>query len=76
MNANKFTPPTERQVAFADEIAYVLGIDFPICSMDYTKWSYYKFISNNLYKFQEICNSDPAFEDEMSWWDPHAESGY
>jgi len=37
--------PTEKQIAFAEAIAYTLGIDFPTCSAEYTKLGYQQFIS-------------------------------
>jgi hypothetical protein len=69
-------PPTKAQIDFAEEIASVLEIDFPTCSKEFNKWSYSKFISNHIDRFKEIQReySDP--EDEMAWWDPHAEGGY
>lgn len=72
----KHVSPTEKQIDYADLIAYTLELDFPTCSADFTKQAYQKFISKHENTFKEIRASDPAFEDEMSWWDPHAESGY
>ena len=51
--------PTDKQIAFADEIAYMLDIDFPTGSPDFNKAAYCKFISDNIYKYQEIRASDP-----------------
>lgn len=68
--------PTKKQIEFADEIAYVLGIDFPTGSSDFNRWSYWKFIYDNIYKYQEIRASDPNYDDEMDWFDPFAEGGY
>ena len=70
-------PPTKAQIDFAEEIADVLRIDFPTCSKEFTKWSYQKFISEHIIEFQNVqraYQADP--EDEMAWWDPHAEGGY
>lgn len=69
--------PTEKQIEFADVIADVLEIDFPTCSAEFTKWAYQQFISNHIHEYKAIAYSDdPADDDEMAWWDPHAESGY
>lgn len=68
--------PTDKQIKFADEIAYVLDIDFPNGSPDFNKYAYWKFISDNFHKYQEIRASDPNYDDEMDWWDPFAECGY
>ena len=68
--------PTDNQIKFADEIAYMLDIDFPTGSPDFNKWAYQKFISDNIDKYQEIKVSDPNYDDEMDWWDPFAEGGY
>lgn len=69
-------PPSEKQIKFAEEIAYTLGIEFPTCSAEYTKYAYFKFISYYYHTYQEIMNSDPNYDDEMDWWDPFAEGGY
>jgi hypothetical protein len=68
--------PTDKQIAFADEIAYVLGIDFPTGSPDFNKLAYQKFISDNINQYREIMAGDPNYDDEMDWWDPFAEGGY
>lgn len=68
--------PTEKQIEFADKIAYMLNLDFPTGSPDFNRQAYWKFISDNFYAYQEICNSDPSYDDEMDWFDPFAEGGY
>ena len=68
--------PTDKQIAFADEIAYMLGIDFPTGSSDFNKWAYSKFIADHIYEYQAIRNEDPSYDTEMDWYDPHAEGGY
>lgn len=70
------TLPTEKQIKFANEIAYTLGLDFPHCSAEYNKYSYFLFISYYYNQYREIMNSDPNYDDEMAWWDPFAEGGY
>ena len=69
--------PTEKQIKFAEEIAYVLGLDFPTCSAEYTKYAYQQFISYYYHQYREVIDSDPAYDDdEMMWYDPFAEYGY
>lgn len=68
--------PTNKQIDFAEEIAYVLDIDFPTGSPDFNKWVYCKFISDHIHQYQEIMASDPSYDSEMDWWDPFAEGGY
>ena len=68
--------PTEKQIQFADEIAYMLGIDFPTGSPDFNRFSYWQFISSHIYEYQCIRNEDPSYDGEMDWFDPFAEGGY
>ena len=68
--------PTEKQIAFAETIAYTLGIDFPTCSAEYTKLAYWQFITCYYNQYREVLASDPSYDDEMDWWDPWAEGGY
>ena len=49
--------PTEKQIAYAEAIANVLGIDFPTSSKDFTKYTYSKFISKYKSAFDEIMTS-------------------
>ena len=78
MTSNYYTvPPTAKQISFADKIAYILNIDFPTCSAEFTKWAYYQFISKHIYEYQRIQAEDPTYyDDEMAWWEPFAEGGY
>lgn len=69
--------PTEKQIKFAEEIAYVLGLDFPTCSAEYTKYAYQQFISFYFNQYRNEIASDAVYDDdEMAWWDPFAEGGY
>lgn len=69
--------PTEKQIKFAEEIAYTLDIDFPTCSAEYTKLAYWQFITCYYNQYIEVLNSDPSYDDdEMAWYDPFAEGGY
>ena len=69
--------PTEAQIKFAELIAEVLNIDFPTCSLEFNRASYYDFISTYYNAFREIVAEDPAYDDdEMMWFDPFAEGGY
>lgn len=58
--------PTKEQIAFANDIAEVLGIDFPTSSKDYTSMTYYKFISDNLAEYQCVISgiNEP---DDWDW---------
>ena len=55
-------PPTEKQIEFAEDITAVLRIDFPTSSKEFTKATYFKFIST--YYDANDFNS----EDEMAWF--------
>ena len=48
--------PTEKQIAFVEEITRTLGIEFPTCSKDFTKYTYSKFISAYITKYKETQN--------------------
>lgn len=62
--------PTEKQIKFAEDIARVLGIDFPTSSKEFNKRTYRNFINAHYDKFKEIMNdvNDICFEDEMAWF--------
>lgn len=65
--------PTEKQIEFADRIAYMFNLDFPTGSPDFNRWSYWQFINQHIDAYLDAC-TDP--EDEMAWYDPWAEAGY
>ena len=46
--------PTEKQIRYAEAIANELGLDFPTCSKDFTKYTYSKFISKYKKDYDEI----------------------
>ena len=48
--------PTEKQIQKADEIARVLGIDFPQSSKDFTYVSYGKFIREHEEAYNRALN--------------------
>lgn len=48
--------PSEKQIKLAEKIAYMLDLDFPICSKQYNAQSYYQFINENIEKLKEIDN--------------------
>lgn len=56
--------PSQKQIDFANEIAYVLGVDFSQGSSDFTAVTYYHFINNNIQKYHEIKASDPNYADD------------
>ena len=45
--------PSTKQIEFADEIAYVLGIDFPRGDYDFTAQAYWEFIQANIREYKE-----------------------
>lgn len=63
-------PPTEKQIEFAEDIAAVLSIDFPTSSKEFTKATYFKFISTYYDEFERIMDDANDFnsEDEMAWF--------
>lgn len=61
--------PTDKQIIFADEIAYALNLDFPTSSKEFTKQAYHAFISTHYEEFQSfIRDSDWDTGDEMDWF--------
>ena len=46
--------PSAKQIEFADEIASVLGIDFPRGSYDFTAQAYWEFIQTNIQEYKEL----------------------
>ncbi len=56
--------PSQAQIDFADDIAYVLHIDFPQSSADFTSMTYYHFIKDNVGHYQEVKAADPNFADD------------
>jgi hypothetical protein len=55
--------PTEKQIAYAEAIANELGIEFPTCSKDFTKYTYSKFISKYKKDYDEIMVNGILDED-------------
>ena len=62
--------PTDKQIDFAEEIADVLGIDFPISSKDFTKQTYCEFIKEHYDEYRQVVEdaNDLNFEDELAWF--------
>lgn len=62
--------PTEKQIKFAEDIARVLGIDFPTSSKEFNKSTFRNFINAHYDEFKEIMNdvNDVCFEDEIAWF--------
>lgn len=67
--------PSKAQIDFANEICKALNIEFPICSKEFTAQSYYYFISNHIQAYNEVCNADPSYDDDMEWCPPIDEWG-
>lgn len=59
--------PSTKQIEFADEIAYVLGIDFPRGDYDFTAQAYWEFIQTNIRKYEELLAA--AEESRYDEWD-------
>ena len=55
--------PTQKQIELADEIAKVLQLNFPRGSYDFTAQAYWKFINENIEKYNEACAGleDPTY---------------
>lgn len=62
--------PTEKQIKFAEDIARVLGIDFPTSSKEFDKRTYRKFIETHIGDFKILVADINDFnsEDEMMWF--------
>lgn len=62
--------PTEKQIKFAEDIAKMLGIEFPTSSKEFTKSVYRNFIAAHYDEFMGIMDDAEDFnsEDEMSWF--------
>ena len=62
--------PTEKQIKLAEDIARVLGIEFPTTSREFNKRTYYKFIDAYYKDFKRVVDdiNEYAWEDEMSWF--------
>ena len=63
--------PTEKQIKFAEDIARVLGIEFPTSSKEFNKRTYHNFINahyNEFMQFMEYCDWDIEADDEMMWF--------
>ena len=62
--------PTEKQIKLAEDIARVLGINFPTSSKEFNKRTYRNFINAYYDEFKMVLNdaNDICFEDEMSWF--------
>ena len=50
----KKTPPTEKQIAYAQKISEGLGIEFPICAAEYTKSAYSAFIKAHQSEYHQL----------------------
>jgi hypothetical protein len=62
--------PTEKQIKLAEDIARVLGINFPTSSKEFNKRTYRNFINAYYDEFKMVLNdaNDICFEDEISWF--------
>ena len=55
--------PSEKQIALADNIAKTLGLEFPRGDYDFTAQAYWRFIKDNIDKYNKICADfeDPTY---------------
>ncbi len=62
--------PTEKQIKFAEDIARVLGIEFPMSSKEFNKRTYRNFINAHYKDFKRIVNdvNELCWEEEMAWF--------
>ena len=59
--------PSDKQIYFVKQIADALNIDFPQSSKDFTAYTYWKFIQDNISQFNTecMCNMDLDMAYEM-----------
>ena len=61
--------PTEKQIAFVENITEALNIEFPQSSRDFQRKIYAQFIKDHYEEFKEVASmEDWGDEDEMSWF--------
>ena len=55
--------PSKKQIALVDNIAMTLGLEFPRGDYDFTAQAYWKFIKDNIDKYNEMCADfeDPTY---------------
>lgn len=53
-------PASEKQIKFANTIAYTLHLELP---KEKTAQAYYLFIKKNIIAYQDHINSDPNYDD-------------
>lgn len=58
--------PTEKQIAFVEEIKRCLHItNFPCCSKEYTKFVYHQFITAHLREYMGEGDERDEFEEDL-----------
>ena len=62
------TSPTEKQIKLAEDIARVLGINFPTSSMEFNKRTYRYFIAAHYDEFKQVISDYADDDDEMMWF--------
>lgn len=48
--------PSNEQIKLADKIADILELDFPRGDFDFTSYSYWKFINENIEQYNQVCS--------------------
>ena len=61
----KVSPPTEKQIVFAEQISNTLNRPFPISSKEYTKSAFSTFISNNILEYRLTASYDWFDEEDL-----------
>lgn len=60
--------PTEKQIAFIEDIVKVLDIEFPQSSWEFDKKVYAHFIKTHYDEFMDAVGTDIDEDDEMAWF--------
>ena len=62
--------PSQKQIDLADKIATTLNLDFPKGDYEFSAYSYWKFINDNINEYIEVVNEAKAmnnFDDDIFW---------
>ena len=65
--------PSDAQIQLAADIANTLGIEFPASSKEFTAYTYWRFIKDNIEEARSYWNDfndDGGWYDEMMWFSP------
>jgi len=65
--------PTKKQIKLAEDICNILNIDFPQSSLEFNRYTYWKFINTYMDEYEEQIRDAIYYnycDDEMAWWHP------